>query len=48
MQEVIRAAKEGNKEAFNRLYEERYKKNYYIAVKMLEQEQDAMDVLKDT
>lgn len=46
-EEMLQAAKEGSEEAFDWLYKETYNKNYYIVLKMVKQEQDAMDILQD-
>lgn len=35
-------------DAFSWLYKETYERNYYIVIKMVRQEQDAMDILQDT
>ena len=48
VQEMLWAAQNGSAEAFNWLYRETYNRNYYIVIKMVKQEQDAMDVLQDT
>lgn len=48
VEEMLQSAKEGNTEAFDWLYRETYNKNYYIVLKMVKQEQDALDVLQDT
>lgn len=47
MQETLLAAKAGSQEAFERLYRETCDRNYYIALKMAGQEQDALDILQD-
>lgn len=46
-EEMFLAAKEGSEEAFEWLYRETYSRNYYIVLKMVKQEQDAMDILQD-
>ena len=48
VEEMLQAAKEGNTEAFDWLYRETYNKNYYIVLKIVKQEQDALDILQDT
>lgn len=48
VEEMLLAAKEGKANAFEWLYQATYKKNYYIVLKMVKQEQDAMDILQDT
>ena len=47
MQEMLLAAAEGSQEAFEWLYRETCDRNYYIALKMAGQEQDALDILQD-
>ena len=47
VQETLLAAKAGSQEAFERLYQDTCDRNYYIALKMAGQEQDAMDILQD-
>lgn len=47
VQEMVLAAQEGDREAFGWLYRETYDRNYYIVIKMVKNEQDAMDVLQD-
>lgn len=47
VQEMVLAAQEGDMEAFSWLYQETYNRNYYIVIKMVKQEQDAMDILQD-
>lgn len=47
VQEMVLAAQEGDMEAFSWLYQETYSRNYYIVIKMVKQEQDAMDILQD-
>lgn len=47
VQEMVLAAQEGDREAFSWLYQETYNRNYYIVIKMVKHEQDAMDVLQD-
>lgn len=47
MREMLLAAQEGRAEAFDWLYKETYSRNYYIVLKMVKQEQDAMDILQD-
>ncbi len=47
IQEMLLAAKEGSAEAFDRLYKETYDRNYHLVMKMVKQEQDAMDILQD-
>lgn len=48
IQEMVLAAKKGDMDAFSWLYKETYERNYYIVIKMVRQEQDAMDILQDT
>lgn len=47
VQKMVLAAQEGDREAFGWLYRETYDRNYYIVIKMVKNEQDAMDVLQD-
>lgn len=47
VQETLQAAKAGSQEAFEKLYRDTCDRNYYIALKMAGQEQDAMDILQD-
>lgn len=47
IQEMVAAAQKGDMDAFGWLYEETYNRNYYIVIKMVKQEQDAMDILQD-
>lgn len=47
VQKMVLAAQEGDREAFGWLYRETYDRNYYIVIKMVKHEQDAMDVLQD-
>ena len=48
IQEMVLAAKKGDMDAFSWLYKETYERNYYIVIKMVRHEQDAMDILQDT
>ena len=48
IEEMLQAAKDGSAEAFGWLYKATYDRNYYIVLKMVKQEQDAMDILQDT
>lgn len=48
IQELVLAAQKGDMDAFSWLYKETYDRNYYIVIKMVRQEQDAMDILQDT
>ena len=48
IQEMVLDAKKGDMDAFSWLYKETYERNYYIVIKMVRQEQDAMDILQDT
>ncbi len=48
IQEMVLAAKKGDMDAFSWLYKEIYERNYYIVIKMIRHEQDAMDILQDT
>lgn len=48
MEEMLQAAREGSAEAFGWLYKATYNRNYYIVLKMVKQEQDAMDILQET
>ena len=45
---MIERAKAGDEEAFESLYRETYDRNYYIILKMLNNEQDTLDVLQET
>lgn len=47
VQKMVLAAQKGDREAFGWLYRETYDRNYYIVIKMVKHEQDAMDVLQD-
>lgn len=46
--DAIRRAKEGNEEAFTFLYEQTYKKSYYVALKYMKNETLAEDVLQES
>lgn len=46
-QEMVLAAQKGDMDAFSWLYKETYDRNYYIVIKMVKQEQDAMDIPAD-
>ena len=45
--EAIALAKEGKEEGFSFLYQETYQKSYYVALKFMKQEEEALDVLQD-
>lgn len=46
--EFIRQAKQGDKQAFSKLYESIYKEMYYYAFYVLKNREDAEDVVSDT
>lgn len=48
IKQTIKKAKSGDKKAFEKLYKETYDRNYYIILKMLNHEQDTLDVLQET
>lgn len=48
IKQTIKRAKAGDKKAFEKLYKETYDRNYYIIFKMLNNEQDTLDVLQET
>lgn len=45
--EAVRLAKDGDEAGFNFLYEETYKSKYYLALKYVQNEEAAKDVLQD-
>lgn len=45
--EAVRLAKEGQESGFNFLYEETYKSKYYLALKYMQNEEAAKDVLQE-
>ena len=47
MQQAVAMAKQGNREGQAYLYEQTYRKSYYIALKYLQNEDDVLDVLQD-
>lgn len=48
IEQTIKKAKKGDSKAFEYLYKETYDRNYYIIFKMLNNEQDTLDVLQET
>lgn len=46
--ELVAAARQGDKNAFARLYELTLQSAYYLALRMLKNEQDAMDIVQDS
>lgn len=48
IKQTIKRAKAGDKKAFEKLYKETYDRNYYIIFKILNNEQDTLDVLQET
>lgn len=46
--ELVAAARQGDKNAFARLYELTLQSAYYLALRMLKNEQDAMDIMQDS
>lgn len=47
-EKVVKAALEGNENAFSQLYESTQHDMYYIALKYMKNEEDAMDVIQDS
>lgn len=47
-EKVVKAALEGNENAFSQLYESTQHDMYYIALKYMRNEEDAMDVIQDS
>lgn len=45
--EAVRLVKQGDENGFNFLYEETYKSKYYLALKYMQNEETAKDVLQD-
>lgn len=45
--QAVQLAKEGKEEGFNFLYEDTYKSKYYLALKYMQNEEAAKDVLQD-
>ena len=45
---AVEAALKGNESAFSALYESTQRDMYYIALKYMKNEEDAMDVLQDS
>lgn len=48
IEEMIKKVKAGDQKAFEELYKATYDRNYYIVFKMLNHEQDTLDVLQET
>lgn len=48
IEEMIKMVKAGNPKAFEELYKATYDRNYYIVFKILNHEQDTLDVLQET
>lgn len=46
--ELLRQAQEGKKGTFQQIYELTYSKNYFLVYKMIQNEQDTLDILQDT
>ena len=46
--QAVEAALKGNESAFSALYESTQRDMYYIALKYMKNEEDAMDVLQDS
>ena len=47
IEQMIKKAKAGDRKAFEELYKATYDRNYYIVFKMLNHEQDTLDVLQE-
>ena len=45
---LVEKAKENDKSAMGKLYNETHKKAYFVALKMTKNEDDAMDILQDS